>query len=671
MQRRLRSRASLASFHRQRSAAILAGLFAWGWSARAVAEDVTVHGNALPSGSRDEAAASSLIRGAALRGAGQSASDVLRRQTGVSVTETGGYGALSTAAIRGATSAQTSVFLAGLRLNDDLTGDADLSRVPLWMVGRVEVYRGAVPLEADPWGIGGAIFLDPRVPTRTEAAVSTTAGSFGTRALEGRLALGNERAAALVGVRAAGARNDYSFVNDGGTRFDASDDREERRRNTDVDDVDMWALGNLRLGTHTRATITSNEFVREQGVAGLAVASAKATRARLGRSLHGLELATDCGDGCVVTGSSGLVLVSSAYDDPFLELAGGQRRTMLAGQRGEMAGRIAFRRGVFEGGLQVRASRESLTSSSVATDERVEQARRRNAARIAASAGARHPRFGRGVVMGAIERQATSDGLADADRLYGALRIAASRSLGAASLFLNAGSYYRAPTLGELYGFSGVVRGNGALRSERGIMADVGLRLDRLPPLLRLPWSGAIVRAELAGFVFAREARDLVAFQRSSLGYVAPYNIGSARVLGAELDARTVVGRRLLLGAGLTLFDGRDTERRLGNDVLPYRSRLKSTLLAEVRFDGPEALGAKTTTLSVSHVYDSSRYADPEGLVVLPDQSTLDATLAVLLLGGHAAFDIRVSNILATTRFDTVGFMLPGRAIFAAMEVFL
>ncbi|AKV02211.1 outer membrane protein, TonB dependent [Labilithrix luteola] len=633
------------------------------------AQDVTVRGSRLSPASRDEAAASSQIRGSALEGAGLSTPEVLRRETGVTVTETGGYGALSTAAIRGATAAQTSVFLAGLRLNDDLTGDADLSRVPLWMIGRIEVYRGAVPLEADPWGVGGAIFFDPRVPKRTEASAAATVGSFGTRALEGRVAIGDDRAAVLVGLRAAHAKNDYKFVDDRGTRFDTSDDVEKRRANSDVDDLDMWALGRFRLGERTRAVLTSNELTREQGVPGLAVAEAMATRSKTRRSLHGLELAHQCGEGCSFTGTAGYVRTSSAYDDPLLELAGGKRRSLLEGIRGEASSRLELRGGPFDGGLQLRLSREELTTSAF-TLGRTEEVRRRDGARVAARGGVQSEVFGHATVMGSFERQGTSGGDADDTRTYGAVRFALTRPIGVGVASLNLGSYYRAPTLGELYGYSGVVRGNGALLPERGRMIDVGVRLTRLPSI-RATSGKTLLRTELAGFLFARDATDLVAFRRSSLGYVTPYNLGSARAQGAELEMRAELWERATIGGGLTFFDGRDTSRTTGNDLLPFRPRFKSSLLAEARMDGPAWLGVKTTTLSCVHVYESSRYADPEGLIVIPAQATLDAALTIAFVGDHTSFDFRIRNLLDAQRFDTVGFVLPGRAFFATMEVFL
>jgi hypothetical protein len=64
--------------------------------------------------------------------------EVVRTQSGIEVTESGGVGAPSTAAIRGATAASTPVYLGGVRLNDDVGGTADLSMVSLWFIDHVE-----------------------------------------------------------------------------------------------------------------------------------------------------------------------------------------------------------------------------------------------------------------------------------------------------------------------------------------------------------------------------------------------------------------------------------------------------------------------------------------------------------------------------------------------------
>jgi iron complex outermembrane receptor protein len=130
---------------------------------------------------KDTTIAGSVIGREELSAPGVHVADVLRGQVGVEVTETGGVGAPATASIRGATAAQVPVYLAGVRLNDDVAGTADLSRIPLWLVDRVEIYRGNAPIEADRLGIGGAIFFEPRWPRGREVGAAAMLGSYGAR----------------------------------------------------------------------------------------------------------------------------------------------------------------------------------------------------------------------------------------------------------------------------------------------------------------------------------------------------------------------------------------------------------------------------------------------------------------------------------------------------------
>ncbi len=95
---------------------------------------------------------------------GANAASVLSHVPGVQVSESGGSADPATASLRGATSAQTPVYLAGIRLNDDVTGSVDLSLIPVWMLGRAEIYRGNAPADSDRLGIGGAVYFEPRAP---------------------------------------------------------------------------------------------------------------------------------------------------------------------------------------------------------------------------------------------------------------------------------------------------------------------------------------------------------------------------------------------------------------------------------------------------------------------------------------------------------------------------
>jgi iron complex outermembrane receptor protein len=191
-------------------------------SAQSQPLEVDVQGQSIRSLPKDSFAAGSVITAEELQAPGAQAGDVLRRQPGINVIDTGGYGSFSTASIRGATAAQTPVYLGGVRLNDDVGGLADLSLVPLWLIHRIEIYRSNAPLEADQLGIGGAIFFEPRRPTRTEASAGAMAGSYGARGLWGYTAAADGEGSALVGVRYETVQNNYPYENNNGTQLEPS-----------------------------------------------------------------------------------------------------------------------------------------------------------------------------------------------------------------------------------------------------------------------------------------------------------------------------------------------------------------------------------------------------------------------------------------------------------------
>ena len=67
-------------------------------------------------------------------------------------------------------------------------------------------------------------------------------------------------------------------------------------------------------------------------------------------------------------------------------------------------------------------------------------------------------------------------------------------------------------------------------------------------------------------------------------------------------------------------------------------------------------------------IYQSSRYADAAGLAVIPEQSSLDAEALAQTRDGRFTLRLRVADVLDAQRFDIVGFPLPRRAGFLALE---
>jgi vitamin B12 transporter len=639
--------------------------------------EVEVRGSrpATTAARRDPSVAGSTIERDELEPPGLSAPDALRTQVGVTVTETGGLGAAATASVRGATAAQTPVYLAGVRINDDVGGAADLSTVPLFLVDRVEIYRGNAPLAADRLGIGGAIFFEPIRPTSGTFGIGGLAGSFGSRGVWGYAAAGGkDGTSVLLGARAESARNDYSFEDDRGTLEDSSDDRERRLENADTSLLDLWLIGRKPVGSG-RLDVTVNRFERDQGAPGLANVPTHLARQSQSRTLASLAGRAPLGTDAWLDARTTVLAGRQSLLDPLLdpprnpgELGLGSPRITTHGERVEeelgvrlpIAGVHALRATTSVASERLRR----FEGEGPTSEEPVVNAERLTL-RAAASASVEvTPRVSLRP-LGALDCHDTgTEPGSGCDTLEPSGRFGALVALDPFTLFGNVGRYARVPTLGELYGTSLLVHGQPSLRSEAGVTLDAGARYVRSDPAQIQP-----VAISLSAYV--RQATDLVSFVRTAQDYLVPINLGEARIAGLELDAGAGFARYFAADLAATLTDARDRtpDRALVNDLLPYHSRL--VLAPGVRGRTPELTRFAVTRamLGARLVYQSSRYGDPAGQAVIPEQASVDVDAAVEGLGGAAVLRGRVSDVFDAARFDVVGFPLPGRSLFVSLEL--
>lgn len=626
--------------------------------------EVDVRGDALPRAG-EPTTPTTRIEEDDLHRPGQSVAGALSRVPGVMIARTGGASELTTMTLRGASSAQTPVYLAGVRLNDELYRAADLSTIPSFFLRRVDVYRGHAPIELDRTGLGGAVLLEPDVPKGTRAFAGLGAGSFASRSYFGAASVGTEAAAATLSVRRDATRGDFSYLDDRGTRFDASDDREVRRQNADAASLDAWAALRVRLAARGTWSSVVNVFSREQGVPGLGVIPAERARSTSERALVGSRLSVACGeepsDACTVAASTFAKRTRYVLDDPNLELPFGSTRqvvttTSTGGQLGWADAPFTW----LETRVGVGHAVEGLTVDPVGPAESDAQ---RFSARVFADVGVRPFDWLELRAAAALSSERTEAAPNDGLALVPSARFGvAAHATSWLTAFAAGGYYTRTPSLGELYGASASFLGNPSLVAEAGPSLDVGARASaRRGPI--------DVGAEIV--LFGRMASDLIEYKRSAAGTVRPYNVGSARFLGAEALAAAEIVELVELDASLAFNDARDTSenRQLTNDRLPFQAPLVATAGAALDLDelGPRdwLSGAR---IGATFLYRSPRFADPAGLVTLPSQVMLDADAGVRLVRDSLRFEVRVTNVLDDVTTDLVGYPLPGRAFYAELS---
>jgi vitamin B12 transporter len=600
-----------------------------------------------------------------LEAAGIEAAELLRESPGVQVTQAGGFGAPATASLRGATAAQTPVYLAGIRLNDEVGGAANLADIPLFLLDRVEVYRSHAPLVADRLGVGGAVFFEPQRPGEQMLGLGGMGGSFGTRAGWAYLGAGDEHATALAGVELSAADNDYPFFDDRGTLYLGRDDRVARLRNADVRSQSVWLSGRRQVG-RAWLSLVFNHAEREQGAPKLALVPSERARVGFQRDLLGLraEVPVDAWGGGVELHTAA-VQNSTEIDDPLSELSLLTPQTRTPGSRIEqtLGGRQTLGRLALVEQLSASIERLQRFEQMGSGSPELQLSARRSVGRVALGAelGLTERLFVE--AAGAFECFVTSTGaLGLCEQSAPTGRGGASWRAGRYELYANVGRYHRLPTLSELYGASLLVRGRADLLPETGITAEVGGRWQQLGiRRRRVLWADASA--------FARSTRDLVTYVRTAQGYLYPVNRDAARTVGAEVVLGAAPLRFVDSELALSWLDPRDTSpgRETVNDLLPYQSRFVTSarLTATHEFAKP---WLEQGDVTLHALYQSSRYADPAGLGVIPGQTSLDLELGARWCSGRLRAALRVEDLLDTKRFDIVGFPLPRRSGFFSVE---
>lgn len=636
--------------------------------------DVRVEGDrgGAPRASRDPDVASYVVRGEDLKRPGATAVEVIAASPGVEPSRSGAGSDFATVSIRGAPSAQLPVYLAGIRLNDDVTGAADLSTIPLFFLDRIEVYRGNAPSDADRLGIGGALFFEPRLPRGTHVGVTAGAGSFGELSFGAFASLGDDRAGTLFSVSRQSAVNDFTFTDDGATESPV-DDRVRKRINGDATTYDAWAVGRAALPGGGRLVILANVFAREQGIVGATYSMASAARSATQREIAGASVRLPCAaprsagddamDRCSIEIGSSAIAARRDIHDPLRELAFSGARVSVSGERWEESARLRARvgerwrlgAGVFAGvdrlgvdiadGLQTRAARLSVTGSVDVAYRPVDRLEL-----FALGAGECHSALevaGAGVC--ALGGPAGRAGL----------RIMAPLGF---EVLASGGSYVRVPALGELYGLSGSVFGNPALVPERGYTAEASVR-----------WGGSSASGVVSGYLdltgYARFVENMIVYEQTRPDTIKPFNVAKARILGVEIAAGLDALHHVRAQVSVTAADPRDAASTDKADRLPYHAALTATALAQVYTDfGAGVPFLHRAALSVRFAFRSRRNADDAGDVHLSQQRDLGADAVVSFLGGRVTARASVSNLLDVNNEDILGFPLAGRSFHGGLE---
>jgi iron complex outermembrane receptor protein len=529
----------------------------------------TVEVRAEAPDDEDVAAFSTTIDGDELAESAIDLADVLRRVPGARIRDYGGLGSYATVSLRASTPEQVVVLVDGVPRNRALGGAVDLSSIPASQIESVTVYRGFAPASLGPAGIGGVV--DVRTRDGAEGAggrIDVVAGELGTARVSAGWTLPTGPVARLT-ANASGLRSDGDFrYLDTGTvpDFDPDDDVVLRRANNELGEAALslrW-LRTARAGAELALGLRAHD--RERGVPGpdgqqSDTAELDESRRELSGSFRTRVAPLD--------GSVEISGHAFREDVRFRDPAGlraTDARTVLDG--GGLAAVLRSDRGRHHGLVRADAGVERADSTDRALDASDRGGVRRvttaatvedllAVGRVALAPSVRWERRDDEFVAGApgiVGPPATDLG---EDELSG--KIGAALALGPRwTMRGSAGSFFRPPSLVELFGDRGALRGNPRLASERGRAIELGVARRTLRQRLGIEAVG-----------FARKTDDLIVLEPQSQGVLVPRNLAQVEVAGIELDLSARVGHGLRVDAALTLQDPRDTSGG-GDEPLPF-----------------------------------------------------------------------------------------------------
>lgn len=633
-----------------------------------------VQASRLPSRlAADPTAAGVVIERSRLVEPGAELHEALAETPGVRSLSSGGPGRFATLSIRGSTAQQVVITLEDVPLADSLTGLVDLGSLPVEHLSAVEIYRGLSPLSVPTGAIGGAVRLRLPEADRDRLTARVGAGSFGTAhgSVEGAW-----RPARVLGVAASlgalASQGDFPYPSDNGTAFDASDDAVRRRGNNDLTRL----YGMLRLQANPlrrlRVGLTHLAWRDAGGVPGHGLQNDTSARRddRRYLTIAAFEQPSWPNHGWRQSQQFWWLHARDQLQDPWAEFGPDRNdaddRSDAWGGRWMVEGTPTawLDLGLMLGGGLERYhpsdALDSQTSDAVSTRTRL-------------SAGMQ-PRivlpWGRGVDLVSTARLERLDsqvhdytfrGIALAppstgpqllDDLRFGVRIGLADGLDALA---NVGRAERGPSFVELFGDGAVILPNGALKSETGRFADLGLRWRRIGGF---GW----ISADLHGWV--REVDGLIQFVRSSPETVRAENLDGARMGGFEAGAVAELLDHLAVRGSYayTTTKTRSAAIFRNGRELPFQP--SSTWFLRL---GPYHRFAvawlQRAGVWAEGDWQAGSFLDPANRIVLPARFVVNAGLDLGWLANEALrLQLIGRNLADTTVVDLLGWPRPGRS---------
>jgi len=596
-------------------------------------------------------------------------SDVIEKQAGIQVRQSGGLGSFSSVSMRGASGDQVMVFMDGVLLNDASGGGVDLSNIALADVDSVEIYRGTSPINFGRTSIGGVVNIQTRRSTKGfNANVLAGYGSFDTRKYSAFINHKPGKWDYLISADYMESDNDFEIDNDNGTPDNPSDDRTEDRNNAQFDQTNILTRFGYDFTPNARVDITNKWFSKQQGIPSWNNSPLTETNFDTERNISTLKFTLDDVTPLHLNTSTQVDYLEKQeiYDDSGGHVGLGSQRSRYDTSRYSarffaewLTDRQSLR-------LTLDAQREAYEAENELSDEQTNDSER-----WTYSAGLQDTvTFGEDFlsITPALRYEHYDDDFSSESESWGqeageydqaeahwmpqiGVKLNATDHL---TLKSNLARYVREPSFYELFGDRGVFVGNPELDAEDGVNFDIGLEYGRR-------WGGGWLSRFSAGAVYFYSAiDDLITRTYDARGIGKADNISEAVIKGVEARVSIEVFDHFSILGQYTWQDTENESPLKSFDGNQLPGKFKDSWLVRTEFNW------QSLKLYAEYINESDMYYDTANLLDAPTKTEVNCGLSYIW--DNWRLSIEADNLDDEKYEDFRGYPLPGRSYFVSLK---
>lgn len=603
--------------------------------------------------SANEPSFSSKVNQRSFKGKFQDLPDVIESQTSVQIRQSGGLGSFSSASLRGASSSQVMVFLDGIPLNDSSTGaGVDLSSIPLSDVDTIEIYRGNTPINFGTASIGGAINIKTKhnKDDKLHSSANIGTGSFGTWKFGASVSQKISKFSYLINGDLTSSKNNFTFINNNGTKWNENDDKKEKRNNNQFKQGSNLVELTYSFNDDTKLMFSNQYFQKNQHLPNWNNNPGVKTTFDTIRNMSNIKLIADTPFGYLVNSATRLdySYKREIYDDTQGAIGLGVQHNKY---RTNTYGFNQF----FEWPLY-------LNTLSTVFDIRHEEYKTKDLLLVQTDDPSSRNSYSVSIedkltllsssliLAPAISVESYSNNYQNSKQSstylnpklgikYQVIQQIAFKS--------NLARYVREPSFFELFGDRGLLNGNPDLKAEKGINFDFGGELKIQKTLISVAY-------------FVSKVNDIISYVYNSQGIGKAMNNSQALIEGIEssLDSEFLKYFRVVANYTWQIPKNKDTITAFNGKYLP--GRFRHTFFSKIE--------AKKSFVSSYYefLYSSGLYYDGANLLKAPIKREHNVGMTFSL--GPFALTAEVKNIGNKNYEDFNGYPQPGRSYWLTLR---